>query len=136
MQRPFYNEEQQPFIDKLLATFPKEQLRLLPQIFEEWFEEHDYELNTYYEITEVFNMGIDWPSFLTYNFIMAIYMTDAELQELNEARAEEVRKLDTDEHFDPFNGTHPTNPELAQPEEEDKKDDEEEEDQPEEDLPY
>ena len=117
MQKGFYNEEQQAFIDKLTATFTREELRLLPQTFESWHEDSDYELQTYYETTEVFNMGIDWPTFLSYNHMMTIYMTDEELQVLNEARAEEVSKLSSDVHFDPFEGTHPTNPILPTQEE-------------------
>ena len=58
MQKGSYNEEQQAFIDKLLATFTREELRLLPQTFESWHEDSEYELSTYYETTEVFNMGI------------------------------------------------------------------------------
>jgi hypothetical protein len=127
MQKGFYNEEQQAFIDKLKATFTKEELRLLPQTFEQWTEDSDYELQTYYEVCEVHNMNIDYPTFLAYNHMMTIYMTNEELQELNEARAEEVSKLDSDVHFDPFDGTHPTNPELRNQQDHIEKD---------EDLPY
>lgn len=134
MQKGTYNEEQQAFLNKLTATFTKEELRLLPQMFEQWFEDSDFELNTYYDVTEIYNMGIDYPTFLAYNHMMTIYMTDEELQELNEARAEEVSKLDSDQFFDPFYGTHPTNPELPKKEDEDKKDDDEDEATA--DLPY
>jgi len=127
MQKGFYNEEQQAFIDKLLATFTREELRLLPQTFEQWYEESDYEMNMYFDITEVYNMGIDYPVFLAYNHMMTIYMTNEELQELNEARVEEVSKLNSDAHFDPFYGTHPTNPELRNQQDHIEKD---------EDLPY
>ena len=112
MQKGSYNEEQQAFIDKLTATFTREELRLLPQTFESWAEDSEYEMNMYYEVTEVFNMGIDYPAYLVYNHIMSIYMTDDELRYLNEKRAEEVSKLNSDVHFDPFDGTHPTNPTL------------------------
>ena len=112
MQKGFYNEEQQAFIDKLLATFTREELRLLPQMFESWAEDSEYEMNKYYEVAEVYNGGIDYPTYMYYNHIMSIYMTDEELQQLNEARMEEVSKLDSGVHFDPFEGTHPTNPTL------------------------
>ena len=127
MTKPFLNEEQQAAFDKLAAALTIEEQRMIPQAFEVWMEEHTYELNTYYEVTEVFNMGIDWPSFLVYNFFMAVNYTDEQLQQLNEARAEEVSKLDSDQHFDPFEGTHPTNPELRNQQDHIEKD---------EDLPY
>ena len=112
MQKGFYNEEQQAFLDKLTATFTREELRLLPQMLEQWSEDSDFELTTYYDVCEVYNAGITFPTFIAYNHMMTIYMTDEELQELNEVRAEEVRKLNSDQFFDPFYGTHPTNPIL------------------------
>jgi hypothetical protein len=133
MKKPFLNEAQQAAFDKLAAALTIEEQRMIPQAFEVWMEEHTYELNTYYEVTEVYNMGIDWPSFLVYNFFMALHYTDEKLQKLNEARAEEVSKLDSDQHFDPFEGTHPTDPELPKKEDEDKKDDDDEATS---DLPY
>jgi hypothetical protein len=119
MTKPYLNEEQQAAFNKLAAALTIDEQRMIPQAFEVWMEEHHYELNTYYEVTEVHNMGIDWPSFLVYNFFMSVNYTEEQLQQLNEARAEEVYKLNSDEHFDPFNGTHPTNPELPATEDKD-----------------
>jgi hypothetical protein len=108
MKRPFTNEEQTALIEKLRATFERHELRMLPQIFEVWFEEHSYELHDFYDTTEVYNMGIDWPTFLAYNFDLCLWESDETLNQMTEARAEELRKLKDDNHTEPFEGNHPT----------------------------
>lgn len=109
MTRGFTNEEQTAFLNKLKANFTREELRLLPQMFEVWLEENDYYLRNYYEATEVFNMGIDWPTFVSYNHTMALYMTDEELQQLAEARQREMDFLTQDNPTEEsVDGVHPT----------------------------
>jgi len=88
--RGFYNEEQKAFVEKLLNNFSVQELRLLPQMFEQWEEDNDESLHEYYDITEVYNMGLTFTAFSCYNHLMSIYMTDEELQQLNEARQKEV----------------------------------------------
>lgn len=103
------NEEQAAFIEKLRENFTREELRMLPQIFEVWFEEYDYELHDYYDTTEVYNMGITWPSFLVYNFDLCLWESEETINEMNEGRAKELAFLKSDEPTeDTVEGIHPT----------------------------